>query len=388
MAALQFVDTPGYHAILFRKTFADLALPGALLSISKEWLMKYVNSGEVKYSDKEKKYTFPSGATLSFGYLENDNDCYRYQGSEFSYIGFDEVTHISPSNFTYLFSRLRKPKSIQVPLRIRATANPGGAHGEYYHERYFLEESDRIFIGAGLKDNPHLDEEEYKKSLEELDPVTREQLLNGNWDIKESGNMFKRLWFPEYLPQDVPIGTKWVRYWDLAGSDPKKNKRADSTVGMKLGYFQGRYFIDDVREIKATPGKVEKLVRTTAEEDGYAIPIRIEKDPGSAGVSIIDHYARNVLQGFDFAGVPISGSKTDRARPASAAAEKGLIAVNKHLQLKKRMFEQMELFPLGAHDDFVDGLSGSFNYFRGSLVIAHKAPKVMKTTSYWKKGGF
>ena len=33
MAALQFVDIPGYSAILFRKTYADLSLPGALIDM-------------------------------------------------------------------------------------------------------------------------------------------------------------------------------------------------------------------------------------------------------------------------------------------------------------------------------------------------------------------
>lgn len=82
MAALQFVDIPGYSAILFRKTYADLSLPGALIDMSKQWLMPWVETKEVKWSEKEKQYTFPSGATLNFGYLESENDCYRYQGAE------------------------------------------------------------------------------------------------------------------------------------------------------------------------------------------------------------------------------------------------------------------------------------------------------------------
>ena len=48
MAALQFVDIPGYSAIRFRKTYADLSLPGALIDISKQWLMPFVESKEVK----------------------------------------------------------------------------------------------------------------------------------------------------------------------------------------------------------------------------------------------------------------------------------------------------------------------------------------------------
>jgi len=167
MAALQFVDIPGYSAILFRKTYADLALPGALISMSKDWLMPFVESGEVKWSEKEKKYTFPSGATLAFGYLESDNDCYRYQGAEFQFIAMDEVTHISPNNYRYLFSRLRKPKTLKVPLRFRATANPGGEYGDFYYQRFFVEgeEAGRVFIPAGLADNPYLDADEYKESL-------------------------------------------------------------------------------------------------------------------------------------------------------------------------------------------------------------------------------
>lgn len=82
MAALQFVDIPGYSAILFRKTYADLSLPGALIDMSKQWLMPFVESKEVKWFEKDKRYTFPSGASLNFGYLESANDCFRYQGAE------------------------------------------------------------------------------------------------------------------------------------------------------------------------------------------------------------------------------------------------------------------------------------------------------------------
>ena len=38
MAALAFVDVPGYRALLFRRTFADLNLPGALMDRAREWL--------------------------------------------------------------------------------------------------------------------------------------------------------------------------------------------------------------------------------------------------------------------------------------------------------------------------------------------------------------
>jgi hypothetical protein len=36
--ALQYADVPGYAAILFRRTYTDLSLPGAIMARSEEWL--------------------------------------------------------------------------------------------------------------------------------------------------------------------------------------------------------------------------------------------------------------------------------------------------------------------------------------------------------------
>ena len=81
-AALQYVDVPGYNAILFRKTFSDLMLPGALIPMSQDWLTPHIDKGLVQWKDKEKRYIFnETGSTLSFGYLENKSDHLRSQGS-------------------------------------------------------------------------------------------------------------------------------------------------------------------------------------------------------------------------------------------------------------------------------------------------------------------
>ena len=390
MAALQFVDIPGYSAIIFRKSYSDLSLPDALMSIAKEWLHPFVKTGEVKWSEKDKRFTFPSGATLSFGYLESENDRFRYQGAQFQYIGMDEVTQISPKNYTYLFSRLRKPKSLKVPLRFRATANPGGEFGDYYYHRFFVEgpEKGRVFIPAGLMDNPYLDAEEYMQALEELDPVTREQLLNGNWEIKEKGDMFSREWFQIVPASEVPEKAQRVRYWDIASTDPNRRKSKDKrdpdyTVGMKMAFYQGLYWIEDIIRVQKTPAEVEELVAKTAEIDGYNCAIRMEQEPGSSGDITIDHYARNVLPGYDFQGVRSTGSKIERARPASSAAQQGRIFIVRNCRNMQAFFDELDLFPYGSKDDTVDALSGAFNYFRKPVLYI--APKSISKAggSYW-----
>src|SRR5579872_5956543 len=64
-SALQYVDVPGYSALILRRTYGDLALPGAIMSRAREWLY-----GKAHWHDKTYTFSFPSGATLTFGYCE------------------------------------------------------------------------------------------------------------------------------------------------------------------------------------------------------------------------------------------------------------------------------------------------------------------------------
>ncbi len=127
MGALQYVDVPGYAAIIFRNTFADLDLPNAIMDRSHQWMDEQEGP---RWLASKHTWLFPSGATLTFGYLEKPQDHLRYKGMEVQYIGYDEVTEIRREHYTYLFSRLRKPSGAggmalaQVPLRVRAASNP------------------------------------------------------------------------------------------------------------------------------------------------------------------------------------------------------------------------------------------------------------------------
>ncbi|HEV3085434.1 MAG TPA: terminase family protein [Gemmataceae bacterium] len=192
MEALKYVDVPGYAAILFRRTYSDLALPGALMDRADQWL----SAGAAKWNDKTKTWLFPSGATLSFGYLENFRDHYRYQGAEFQFVGFDELTQFTEKQYRYLFSRLRRPQGSRLPIRMRAASNPGGIGHEWVKNRFPITgapQPNRAFVPAKVADNPHLDIEEYIRSLEQLDEVERRRLLDGDWEIANEGLVYPTL---------------------------------------------------------------------------------------------------------------------------------------------------------------------------------------------------
>ena len=156
-----------------------------------------------RYNDRDKTWRFPSGASLTFGYLQAERDRYRYQSSEFQFIGFDELTQFTEVQYTYLFSRLRRLADSAVPLRMRAASNPGGVGHAWVYERFPVDReaeakhTGRIFIPAGLDDNPYIDREDYVLSLEELDDITRAQLLQGVWITDPAGRPYDRSWWAQ-----------------------------------------------------------------------------------------------------------------------------------------------------------------------------------------------
>ncbi len=356
MAALQYADCPSYKAILFRKTFADLNLPNALMTRAKEWLMPT----DAQWDDRAKSWHFPSGASLTFGYLDNDNDMYRYQGTQFHFMGFDELTQFKEFSFRYLFGWLRRMAGENIPLRMRAASNPGGIGHNWVKQRYIVEglEKGRIFIPAKLDDNPSLDRESYRRSLSNLDPITRAQIENGDWSARTDAGKFKREWFR--VVDAVPNNCQWVRYWDMAATEKTNKNDPDWTAGAKVGRAADKnFYIADMRHLRASPQSVEALVKQTASLDGQAVRIYMEQEPGASGKTLIDYYFRQVLAGYAFHGDKVTGDKITRADPVSSQAEAGNIFLVKGNWIND-FLDEAEAFPNGSHDDQVDAVSGAF----------------------------
>lgn len=356
MAGLQYVDVPGYAGILFRRSYADLALPGALMDRAYEWL----NPSGAHWSESQKRWEFPSGASLSFGYLETPRDKYRYQSAEFQFVGFDELTQFDEEQYLYLFSRLRRLADSEVPIRMRSASNPGGVGHAWVKERFITtHDPERRFVRASLKDNPYVDQTAYLAALGNLDAVTRAQLRDGDWNATTEGSLFKRLWFRDKIITRLTAQPRWCRYWDFAAT---KSKKADWTAGGKLGLLNGEGIIADMRRLRGTGKEVEDLVRQTAYTDGWQVPIVIEVEKGSAGKLLFDHYVRNILPGFNVRGDPPVGQKVTRMLPLSALAEQGHLFILKGAW-NEALLDEGELITRdddAPYDDQWDALSGAY----------------------------
>lgn len=374
MGATQWVHIPGYSAMIFRNSFADLSLPGAIMDRAKSWFREYP---EVRWSAQLNQAIFPSGATIGFGYLQNPDDHLRYKGMEVQYLGFDELTEIREESYRYLLSRLRKPSIdsglplARVPLRARGATNPA----PNWVRRRFLEEGEskgRIYVPAGYQDNPYVDHASYSSALAELSPVHRAQLEFGDWYAEETGKFFSREDFKTIGPEEIPhFGSRnIVRYWDLAATEPTDaNPDPDWTVGAKVGIANGYMFVLDITRFRGSPEKVERRILETAARDGAGVRIRMDQDPGQAGKALVSHYGRNVLLGYDFAGSPVSKDKEARVGLWAPKAKRGEILLVRGDWVGDFVDEAVSF---GAettmHDDQMDAISGAFETLTGIHV--------------------
>lgn len=353
-ASLMFIDVPGYNALLLRRTFPDLNLPKALMDLSHKWL----DGTDARWDAVNHTWTFPSGAKLVFGYCEHEGDEQHFRSAEFQFIGVDEVTEWAESQYTFLFSRLRKPKDLPVPLRMRCATNPGGKGHKWVKQRFLVEgQKDRVFIPAYLSDNPELDQESYRLSLSQLDPTRRRQILEGDWEAS-AGTLFQRSWFP--IVKDYPRDSPVVRFWDKAASAPKPGRDPDWTAGAKVTVKNGQYYIIDIQRFQGSPKTNEDTIKQTAQLDGVSTAVVMEQEPGSSGVDTIDHFGREVLVGYNFRGERSTGSKEERAGPVASAAEAGNIYLVEGNWISE-FLDELEVFPSGGHDDQVDAVSGAIH---------------------------
>lgn len=206
--ALRQVNIPHYKGLILRKTYPQLA---ELIDKSLSYYPRAYP--KARYNASSHTWTFPSGAKVIFGSMQYTKDRTRYQGQAYDYIAFDELTHFSYDEYSYLFSRNR-PNGPGTRVYIRATANPGGIGHGWVKERFIdaappmttiteeiewvepdgterVEEQTRIFVPSTVFDNQELlrNDPQYVQRLASMPEAERRALLYGDWD-SFSGQVF------------------------------------------------------------------------------------------------------------------------------------------------------------------------------------------------------
>lgn len=417
---LAFADCPHFRGVMFRRTTAQLSGLGGLWETAKEIYSELPIEMRPIVGEKEMKLTFPRfnkdgsvekglGAVVKYNHMQHEKDKLNHQGLQYTFVGFDEGTHFSWEQITYLMSRLRSKSKYRSRMVISCNPDPDHKLKEIISwwldvdgdpiperdgvKRYFVqrdgefqwadtaEELQKIygeytkvlsltFVSATIYDNPPLLENapEYLAFLEGLPPVEKAQLLYGNWNARATGaNYFKRenLEIVTTLPQDILL----ARGWDLA-SQPvtETNKNADFTAGVKMGKSRDGYYyligdyceankdslLDEYGRFRERVGTRDNIILEQAHFDGLQeCMVVLPVDPAAAGVAAFEGMAKRFMaEGVRVAKDPIgtNQSKLKRFQPFADAVEVGLVRLYKPSfdeKSLKSLLDELERFDGG-----------------------------------------
>lgn len=395
-----------FGAVIFRRQSTDITKEGALWDESQE--IYRAAGGESREGKLD--WSFPSGASISFGHLEHETSIYNWHGAQIPLLAFDELTHFTRKQFWYMLTRNRSTCGIRPYIRASCNPDPDSFVAElvaWYIDqdtgyaidersgiiRYFVKLGDDLiwgekpeqimerhkdvalahiksftFIGSKVNDNKILLEKDpsYIGNLMAQSAVDRERLLKGNWKIRPAAGLyFQRSYFE--IVEAVPANARRVRCWDLAATAADEGQTPDWTVGMRMSRdTQGIFYIEHIERLQASPEKVERTIVNTATSDGVPVAIRIPQDPGQAGKMQAQYLTRK-LAGFNVRTQRVTGDKVTRASPASAQAEAGNIKIVRGAW-NEAFFNEAENFPGKGKDDQIDALSDCIDELTGADI--------------------
>lgn len=272
-ALIYALKYPRSRQLILRKTFPELE--HSLIFVSLGFYPKSV----CRYSVSAKKWTFVNGSVIEFGCCAAKTDVLRYQGAEYDVVRFDELTHFTEEQYTYLISRVRGVNS--YPKSVKSSTNPGGI-GHSWVKRRFIDGFEpgkshtdpetgarRMFIPSMVQDNVFLMRADsgYIKRLEQLPDNERRALLHGEWDIFD-GQVFTewknsvlgrrtRRWSHVIEPFDIPREWRRFRAFDFGYAKP-------FAVSWYAVDEDGRAY--NYRELYGCTGEPDVGVRWTAQK--------------------------------------------------------------------------------------------------------------------------
>lgn len=305
--ALRQVHIPHYTAIIFRKTMPQLSE-----LIDRSRVIYKSAFPDAVYNVNEHCWRFPGGAKIFFGSMQFSKDRFNYQGRRYDFVAFDELTHFTWEEYSYLFSRNR-PSGPGTRVYLRATANPGGVGHSWVKERFITAappmtpitekyrvatpkgellslERKRIFVPSTVFDNKILLENnpDYLANLAMLPQAEKDALLYGSWDSFD-GQVFTEwkndpLHYNDMLfthvvePFKIPKNWQIYRGFDFGYTKP-------FSVGWYAADNDGRLY--RIREYYGCDGIPNNGIRLEPAQIAEKIRDIEQDDPNLKGRSII-----------------------------------------------------------------------------------------------------
>ncbi len=271
------------------------------------------------------------------------------------------------------------------------------------------------FVPSLLADNPALDKADpnYRNKIALQGREAEAQLGDGNWYVggDDDGPLARGQWSPVIAPLSDIV--KYVRAWDKAATRPSEsNKNPDYTIGIKLGFDgAGRFYIVDMVACREDTPVRDAMIAATAAADGHMCQQVHKRGPGDAGKSDVVHTRPLLAQPGGIAPLVVHETKNkiirvsplalgleigmyngrpvgpDNPRPAGAPFEPRGFVLDAEVRdafgrlvpgsswllrpykdagshpetIGELLWEHLDPFPNGDHDDAADALADAFD---------------------------
>lgn len=243
--------------------------------------------------------------------------------------------------------------------------------GEIRTFRDQLQPADELYKGIALKDyyvDDLLDPVRLSwKALKDLETDLGQYGFSGQIGqnpVPPGGGMFHVDHFQ--IVDSLPLGIRpiqVIRYWDKAGSQGK----GCFTAGVKMAKLSnGQFLVLDVKRGQWSTDLRERIIRETAEADGYNVFVWVEQEPGSSGKESSEGTIRN-LAGFAIYAERPTGDKETRAVPYSVQVNNGNVFLQRG-GWNADFIKEYRFFPYGKYKDQIDAGSGAFNHLAAKRI--------------------
>ncbi len=224
-----------WKGILFRRSYKEL---DEIIWRSRQIIGKipgatYVGGDQMMWRIPAPDARYPGFATLRFRSLESDLDVGKYNGHQYPWIGFDELTEFPTSGpYEFILACCRSPEG--APCYVRATGNPGRP-GHIWVKARFIDVANpfeiyeyapnpdypekkltRCFIPSKLEDNQilMLNDPEYESRLMLQAPHLIKALRWGDWEIV-IGQVFSEWSRDKHVIRQQQLGEGWYRFCSM-----------------------------------------------------------------------------------------------------------------------------------------------------------------------------
>lgn len=415
--ATRQVSFPSYKAVLVRSTYGEVQ---ELLDRAHAMYSKLPERPQWRGDDAMRRFEFPSGAYIAFGYMEDEKDAERWQGKEPNFFFWDEFGKAkNPRPYELMLGELRS-KDPRVRCQAMISCNPGQRNHGYIKRRFVLpcgESGGRVFfkftlpnnqvayksrrwLPGSVFDNPiYANDPAYIAQLMSMSERDRKYLLEGSWENPD-GAAFAELdssrhiirpfrvpaHWPMYAGHDWGYAHPWVFVYYAVDEDGRLyvvdtvwgRQNKDSDIAAKI---VRRAPLDRIKVVYAGSDVFNKYKARTEEQDAPSTAERY-----AAGGLIVTNANTDREQGYRTLRELLAWKNTG---PEGTPGDPRLVFMD--TPGNRRLYEQLEALVTDPDDPEdvqkvdanAEGEGGDDGY-DGLRYAVHSRPRVARET-YWDR---